>query len=234
MPRSRRLTWALSLALLCAPGPGCASGARRAPSPDLRPCTDGYAYTRDGWRLGIRHYRPERPDPGKLPVVLCHGLGLNGTFWTITDDHLARAARRAGATRSSSSTSAARATARKVGPARPDQRVPPRDPVPRDAARRAGTSTTMVRYDVPGDPRLRAGARPASDRVNWVGHSLGGMLMFPYLELSPERRADRQLRGDGAHDHPGRRPRSATCSRANRGLRGLLAASSAPGGWAGR
>ncbi len=59
-----------------------------APSPDLRPCTDGYAYTRDGWRLGVRHYRPRHPDPNKLPVILCHGLGLNATFWTITDQHL--------------------------------------------------------------------------------------------------------------------------------------------------
>ena len=67
---------------------GCATMRRNAPSPDLRPCTDGYAYTEDGWRLGVRHYRPEHPDPGKLPVVLCHGLGLNATFWTITDNHL--------------------------------------------------------------------------------------------------------------------------------------------------
>ena len=73
---------------LCVLLPGCASMRRNAPSPDLRPCTDGYAYTRDGWRLGVRHYRPEHPDPGKLPVILCHGLGLNATFWTITDDHL--------------------------------------------------------------------------------------------------------------------------------------------------
>ena len=68
---------------------GCASMRRDAPSLDLRPCTDGYAYTEDGWRLGVRHYRSSHPDPGKLPVILCHGLGLNATFWTITDNHLA-------------------------------------------------------------------------------------------------------------------------------------------------
>ena len=28
------------------------------------------------------------PGPDKLPVILCHGLGLNATFWTITDYHL--------------------------------------------------------------------------------------------------------------------------------------------------
>ena len=74
--------------VVCAGFSGCATMRREAPSPDLRPCTDGYAYTADGWRLGVRHYRPRQPDPDKLPVILCHGLGLNATFWTITDDHL--------------------------------------------------------------------------------------------------------------------------------------------------
>src|SRR3954466_2864804 len=74
--------------LFCACLPGCAAMRRQAESADLRPCTDGYAYTRDGWRLGMRHVAPAVHDPAKLPVVLCHGLGLNGTFWTITDDHL--------------------------------------------------------------------------------------------------------------------------------------------------
>lgn len=55
---------------------------------DLRPCSDGFAPTADGWRLGVRRFDPKIHDPGKLPVVLCHGLGLNGTFWTITDNHL--------------------------------------------------------------------------------------------------------------------------------------------------
>ena len=68
--------------------PGCAVMRRNSLSADLRPCSDSYATTADGWKLGIRRIRPEHPDPGKLPVVLCHGLGLNGTFWTITDDHM--------------------------------------------------------------------------------------------------------------------------------------------------
>src|SRR5262245_11554282 len=80
---------ALALAVLLAPGlTGCATMRRNGPSPDLRPGSDGYAYTADGRQLGVRHLRPVHPDPGKLPVVLCHGLGLNATFWTITDNHL--------------------------------------------------------------------------------------------------------------------------------------------------
>src|SRR5207302_1813010 len=68
----RVLGWcALGLAVL----PGCATMRRNAETADLRPCFDGYAYTRDGWKLGMRHVRPANPDPGKLPIVLCHGLG---------------------------------------------------------------------------------------------------------------------------------------------------------------
>ena len=90
MHRRGRILFAYGL--LCAGMPlltGCVSMRRDAPSADLQPCADGFAYTEDGWRLGVRHYRASNPDPGKLPVVLCHGLGLNGTFWTITDNHLA-------------------------------------------------------------------------------------------------------------------------------------------------
>ncbi len=67
---------------------GCATMRRACAQSGPAPCTDGFAYTQDGWRLGVRHYRPDRPDPGKLPVILCHGLGLNATFWTITEFHL--------------------------------------------------------------------------------------------------------------------------------------------------
>ena len=42
--------------------------------------------------------------------------------------------------------------------------------------------------------------------VNWVGHSLGGMLMFPYLELWPEPQRIETLR---RHGQPGRHGLSA-------------------------
>src|SRR5690242_11923657 len=85
---SRRRWWfAPGVAALLAVS-GCATSRVRDPNPLLRPCTDGYTETADGWVLGIRRIRPAHPDPAKLPVVLCHGMGLNGTFWTLTDRHL--------------------------------------------------------------------------------------------------------------------------------------------------
>jgi pimeloyl-ACP methyl ester carboxylesterase len=36
-----------------------------------------YAYTRDGWKLGIKRYKPDKGNIAKYPVILCHGLAAN-------------------------------------------------------------------------------------------------------------------------------------------------------------
>jgi pimeloyl-ACP methyl ester carboxylesterase len=155
---------------------------REAPSPDLRPCTDGYAYTADGWRLGVRHYRPEHPDPNKLPVILCHGLGLNATFWTITDNHLAAQLNARGYDvyvfdiRGSGENG-------RLGRHDRINRALRHTPF-RERGERWWNVDDLMRHDVPAilDYVQR---ETGHDRVNWVGHSMGGMLLFPYLELQP-------------------------------------------------
>lgn len=221
MPRSRRLTWAL--ALLCALGPGCATARRHAPSPDLRPCTDGYAYTRDGWRLGIRHYRPEQPDPGKLPVILCHGLGLNATFWTITDDHLPSQLTRRGYEVYVFDIRASGENGR-VGRHDAINRILRETPF-RERGESSWTVDDLVRYDMPAvlDYVER---ETGQARVNWVGHSLGGMMMFPYLELSPEPERIANFIGMGSTIVQVRTPQRKMLN-ANFGIRSLLKVASA-------
>ena len=172
---------AIVLVLVCVPG--CATMRRQAESPDLRPCADGYAYTRDGWRLGMRHIAPATPDPGKLPVVLCHGLGLNGTFWTITDDHLPAqlAARGYDVFIVDLRGSGESARVGKVGAINAHLRETPF----LELGEGLWNVDEMAFYDVPAvlDYVQR---QTGHVQVNWVGHSLGGMLIFPFLELSPE------------------------------------------------
>lgn len=173
----------LGALFLLAVGPGCASMRWHASQPLLRPCDDAYTYTEDGWKLGIRHIRPARPDPGKLPVVLCHGLGLNGTFWTITEDHLAEQLaergyhvfipdmRGSGASRPVGIVGKINSALRQT----PFLEIGDGD----------WTVDDEIRYDVPA---ILAHVRKVTgrERVNWVGHSLGGMLMFGFLETSAE------------------------------------------------
>lgn len=195
---------------------------RNASSPDLRPCTDGFAYTKDGWRLGVRHYPPREPDPNKLPVVLCHGLGLNATFWTITDDHLPSQLTRHGYDvyvfdiRGSGENS-------RVGRCDRVNRFLRQTPF-RERGESDWNIDDLVRYDVPAilDYVERDTGR---HRVNWVGHSLGGMLMYPFLELSPEAGRIAAFVGMGSTIIQSDAPRSAQSREdmlgANRALRGL-------------
>ncbi len=182
-----RLLFGLALLALA---PGCASMRRNASSPELRPCTDSYVETADGWRLGVRHLKPERPDPSKLPVVLCHGLGLNGTFWTITDPrtHLPAQLVARGYEvflfdfRGSGESS-------RVGPLGAVNAQLRQTPLPELGESRWNIDD-VARFDVPAilDHVQRVTGK---DRVNWIGHSLGGMLMFAYLEIATPSQRDR-------------------------------------------
>ena len=163
--------------------PGCAVMRRNSLSADLRPCSDSYATTADGWKLGIRRIRPVHPDPGKLPVVLCHGLGLNGTFWTITDDHMPGqlAARGYDVFIVDLRGSGESTRTGPIGWINAGLRQTPLLEMGEDA----WNVDDLMRYDVPA-VLDHVKEQTGHDRVNWVGHSLGGMLLVPYLELAPD------------------------------------------------
>lgn len=206
---------AILLILVCVPG--CATMRRQAESPDLRPCADGYAYTRDGWRLGMRHIAPAAPDPGKLPVVLCHGLGLNGTFWTITDDHLPAqlAARGYDVFIVDLRGSGESARVGKVGAINAHLRETPF----LELGEGLWNVDEMAFYDVPAVLDY-VQHQTGHVQVNWVGHSLGGMLIFPFLELSPAAYRIANFVGMGSTVSLSEAPQK-DMLRANRGLRVL-------------
>lgn len=176
-----RASWLLLIILLACPG--CATMRWRAETSDLRPSSDGYATTADGWRLGMRRVRPDCPDPGKLPVVLCHGLGLNGTFWTITDDHLPGQLAAQGYEVFIPDMRGSGASHR-VGAKGKINRFLRQTPI-REVGSADWTVDDQALYDVPAilDYVRR---ETGQDRVNWVGHSLGGMLMFAHLQQTAE------------------------------------------------
>jgi lysosomal acid lipase/cholesteryl ester hydrolase len=207
------------LLAMLATSPGCATMRRHASNPDLRPCSDGFAYTADGWRLGVRHLRPAHPDPEKLPVVLCHGLGLNGTFWTITDPRstlptqlLARGYEVFIFDFRGSGDSA------RIG-AVGNLNAYLRETFLLELGEGRWNVDEIALYDVPAilDYVKTATGR---DRVNWVGHSLGGMLMFAYLEVSAQPWRVANLVAMGATISFANAPKTDLLV-ANRGLRAL-------------
>lgn len=165
--------------------PGCAVMRTQSGNRDLRPCDEGFAPTDDGWLLGARRYRPAAPDPDKLPVILCHGLGLNGTFWTITDNHLPSMLCERGYEVFVFDMRGSGASHRLGAIGSFNHQVLRQTPIP-EIGNRKWTMDDQTWHDVPA-MLAYVERETGSRRVNWVGHSLGGMLMYPYLEMSPER-----------------------------------------------
>lgn len=199
-------------------GPGCAAMRRYAPHPFLRPCEERYAYTKDGWKLGVRHILPRNPDPSKLPVVLCHGLGLNGTFWTITDNHLASQLADRGYHVFIPDMRGSGAS-RRVGPIGKVNSLLRQTPM-LEIGDGDWTVDDEIRHDVPAILDF-VKKETGHDRVNWVGHSLGGMLMFGFLETSPESWRVANFVGMGSTIIQAEYPQRKMLN-ANRALRGLM------------
>jgi pimeloyl-ACP methyl ester carboxylesterase len=149
--------------------------------------------------------------------VLCHGLGLNATFWTITDDHLPSQLTARGYEVYVFDIRGSGDNAR-VGR---EERVNllMRQTFLRERGERSWTVDDLVNYDVPAILDY-VKQDSGCDRVNWVGHSLGGMLVFPYLEFSPNASRIANFVGMGSTIIQAETPQI-DMLRANRALRAL-------------
>ncbi len=152
--------------------------------------------TADGWKIAIERFSPAqgRARPDAPPVVLVHGLGYNGNFWNLTDDvSLARHLQRAGYdVFVPSLRGAGRSTKPLVSQIRQLFRLQFEQYDPRTALagdpgllRLNWTIDDHVNSDVPAiiDAVLKAAGR---ERLHWVGHSMGGMVLYGYLGRNPE------------------------------------------------
>ena len=150
--------------------------------------------TDDGITLALRRYQPAHLSKNKEPVILCHGLSYNLLFWDLGEEvSLARYLADAGydvwslslrgaAPSSQPLNSSVRKLARfQLGPQAPK------------TLRRRLTDLKMldwsvdqhIQYDVPAALRfVREQAK--CEKVHWIGHSMGGMIMFAYMGGNPE------------------------------------------------
>jgi len=75
----------LAAALLAA---GCAIGrAAFGPAPLPERAGRHTAKTPDGWELSLVRYKPERPAPGRRPVLLLHGIVTNARNFDLDERH---------------------------------------------------------------------------------------------------------------------------------------------------
>jgi pimeloyl-ACP methyl ester carboxylesterase len=121
----------------------------------------------DGHHLALHH----KPNPGRPPVVLCHGISSNHRFWDLEPGRsLADALWDAGF-------DVWNMDLRGHGDA---ERHP-------DGARQKGgwTVDDYGRVDLPA-AFARVTAATGAERVSYVGHSMGGMVLAVYLATHPE------------------------------------------------
>ena len=157
---------------------GCPLASGLVPPPPQRQSEQVFAETTDGWMLAIRRYKPTTAKPNALPVILCHGFGVNGTFWTLEEySDLADYLRNTGY-------DVWVLDLRGMGQSR-------RKP---DFGRFVGA---QIRTELPGGiddwtvdhyalvdaPAVirKVQKLTGAPKVCWIGHSMGGMVMYAYL-----------------------------------------------------
>jgi pimeloyl-ACP methyl ester carboxylesterase len=135
------------------------------PQPSLRPDAEPVVVTADGWTLPLRHYGADGP-----PVLLVHGMGVDHNNWDFRDDV------------SLASWLRARGWDVWVPALRGDAGTVP----PPGTVAWGWTFEDHARRDLPAIVDLVLGLTGAP-KLAWVGHSMGGMLLYAALGLYPER-----------------------------------------------
>lgn len=137
---------------------------QRRLAPTTRPDELHYVRTADGWRIGLRRYRPKGEGPRFAePVILCHGLGANhfNLDWEPPyglAQYLAEQGRDCWVI-----------SLRAHGPSdRPSRQ---------NGLKWGFGFDDYLRYDVPAALEYVL-ERTGAERVQWVGHSMGGMLAY--------------------------------------------------------
>jgi len=130
-----------------------------------------YITTEDGWRLAVHRYRGHDPERRGQPVVLCHGLGVNHYNFDLTAEcSLTRYLRDLGWDVWAINL---RGTGESATPSLLNKH------------RWGWTFEDHLHHDVPAviDAVLE---RTGAASVHWIGHSMGSMLMYGYLQQNED------------------------------------------------
>lgn len=187
----------LAAVLAACVGGGCSESPTESMPADEVVLTSFSPETPDGWTIELKRYRLEEPSADgtgedRLPVILCHGLSCNNFFWDLTEkvsfahylaeegyDVWVPSLRGSG-----KSTKPGFYVIREVFQLKlPDSDQVIHLPTIAEPDKFDWNFDDYVREDLPTiiDMVKRA---TGHSRVVWVGHSMGGMVMYAYLVSS--------------------------------------------------
>ncbi|MBN2212562.1 MAG: alpha/beta fold hydrolase [Sedimentisphaerales bacterium] len=157
-----------------------------------------YTQTEDNLSLALRRYQPKKLSAEKNPVILCHGLSYNLMFWDLNESvSLPRYLAQNGydvwslsLRGAAPSTQPVASALRKLGHFQLDPEASKQvlDRI-RHIALTDWTVDDHIRKDVPAAIRF-VKEQTNFRRVHWIGHSMGGMVMFGFLQTDSARGAD--------------------------------------------
>jgi pimeloyl-ACP methyl ester carboxylesterase len=123
-----------------------------------------YAHTDDGWNIAMHFHMPRYPKPNAFPVILSHGIAVNKFGVDLDESHsLAYFLKQNGYP-------VFVLSLRGVGKSYHSSKTRYRD----------FNFDDIVMYDVPAVIR-RVRELTGAPKVNWVGHSMGSMIMYGFL-----------------------------------------------------
>ncbi|MBN2377383.1 MAG: alpha/beta fold hydrolase [Sedimentisphaerales bacterium] len=181
----RRAIWWLVLLLAVLVQAGCNQFGQREFSVKYY-----YTDTTDNRRLALCRYLPEKPLVDKEPVILCHGLSYNLLFWDLADEvSLPRYLARAGYDVWSLSLRGAAPSSQPFGSAMRKLSHFKIDPQMFSLAQKSMKDLNMTDWSVDGHIKFDLPTaikfviqKTGHEKVHWIGHSMGAMVMFAYLE----------------------------------------------------
>ncbi len=184
VPKRRLVCW-LGLLLAVLVQAGCNQPGQREFSVNYH-----YTETADGRRLALRRYLPENPMMDKEPVILCHGLSYNLLFWDLAEEvSLARYLAGAGYDVWSLSLRGSAPSSQPFGSGMRKLGHFKIDPEMLSLGRERMKDLNMTDWSVDDHIQLDLPAaiefvaeQTGHDKVHWIGHSMGAMVMFAYLQ----------------------------------------------------
>jgi len=182
----RRFPWSISAAILLVGLAFCSCETSH-----LYTVKYYYTPTDDGFTLALRRYKPENISADKNPVILCHGLSYNLLFWDLDEKvSLPRYLAKAGYDVWSLSLRGSCPSSQPLNSSfRRLTRFNIHPETLKILQKRVITDMTMIdwsvddhiQFDVPTAIRFVC-EQTNHHKVHWIGHSLGGMIMFAFLE----------------------------------------------------
>lgn len=142
-----------------------------------------FCRTEDGWDLAIARYKPAAINPAYYPVVLVHGMGHNSYIWDLDKTHsLATYLRDRGYdVWSVSLRGAGKSTKPAIGSMTRVAVINRLDEERIDPSKLDWNIDDHIHKDVPAVISY-VKEKTGMSKVNWVGHSMGGMIICAYLE----------------------------------------------------